>query len=292
MQWGLARAPWRSLATMRGENCVRARARNLLLCFVAAIVLAGCGSSGVRAPVEGRSASVSPTARLYHTVRRGDTLYSIAWSYGIDYKDVAAWNGIRSPYRIYPGERLRLTVRATKRTSAARGGGGHNSAKTRPPAVKSASSGAGSRQSRSRGDAASAKPAASVKKSTARAAKRVTWTWPAHGRLLRGFSQTGGKGVDIAGKQGQPVYAAGDGRVVYSGSGLLGYGKLIIVKHDKNYLSAYAHNHRILVSEGDKVASGQRIAQMGRTGADRVKLHFEIRRDGKPVDPLRYLPKT
>ncbi len=259
---------------------------------MAMIVLGGCGSSGVRAPVEGRSVSASPSARLYHTVRKGDTLYSIAWSYGIDYKDVAAWNNIRAPYRIYPGERLRLTVRPTRRTGATRAGARRDSAKTRPPAVKSANSGPGSRQSRSRREQAWAKPAPSVKKSGARAAKRVTWTWPAQGDLLRGFSQTGGKGVDIAGKLGQPVYAAGDGRVVYSGSGLLGYGKLIIVKHDKNYLSAYAHNHRILVSEGDKVASGQRIAQMGRTGADRVKLHFEIRRDGKPVDPLRYLPKT
>ena len=273
-------------------QCALASTRNLLLWLIAAVVLGGCGSSGVRAPVEGRSASPSPSARLYHTVRKGDTLYSIAWSYGLDYQDVAAWNGIRAPYRIYPGERLRLKLRAAKRKAPARGGASHSSTRTKPPAVKNADSARRSYQSRSSHRHASTKPRPSVKKSSAQAAKRVTWTWPAKGQLLRGFSQTGRKGVDIGGKLGQPVYAAGDGRVVYSGSGLLGYGKLIIVKHDKNYLSAYAHNHRILVSEGDKVASGQRIAQMGRTGADRVKLHFEIRRDGKPVDPLRYLPKT
>jgi lipoprotein NlpD len=109
---------------------------------------------------------------------------------------------------------------------------------------------------------------------------------------VRGFASTGNKGVDISGRLGDPVYAAAPGRVVYSGSGLRGYGKLIIVKHNNRYLSAYAHNHRLLVKEGDPVANGQRIAQMGRTDANRVKLHFEIRRNGKPVDPLSYLPKT
>jgi len=109
---------------------------------------------------------------------------------------------------------------------------------------------------------------------------------------VKRFGSQANKGVDIAGKLGQPVYAAGNGRVVYSGSGLIRYGKLIIVKHNKNYLSAYAHIHKLLVKEGDTVAGGQRIAQMGRTGTNQVKLHFEIRRDGKPVDPLRYLPKS
>ncbi len=248
--------------------------------------------------MEGRGASAAPTGRLYHTVAKGDTLYSIAWRYGIDYRDVAAWNRITAPYRIYPGERLRLTVRPTSHKSPTRriGRGATSATKSRSVSSARAASSSGSsssaKQSHDIRRHALAKPVPSVKKSASGAAKRVSWTWPAKGHLLRSFSQTGRKGVDIAGKLGQPVYAAGQGRVVYSGSGLLGYGKLIIVKHDKNYLSAYAHNHRILVSEGDEVARGQRIAQMGRTGADRVKLHFEIRRDGKPVDPLRYLPKT
>jgi lipoprotein NlpD len=117
------------------------------------------------------------------------------------------------------------------------------------------------------------------------------WHWPARGRVVRRFGSAGSNGIDIAGRPGQPVRAASAGRVVYSGGGLRGYGELIIVKHNKRYLSAYAHNEEALVKEGDIVAGGQRIATIGRTGTDRVKLHFEIRRDGKPVNPLRYLPK-
>ena len=263
----------------------------------AALMLVGCGSSHVRAPVEGRDASVPAKARLYHTVSRGDTLYSIAWRYGIDYKELAQRNRIRAPYRIYPGERLLLTVNARAPKVVARSTVYESGAKKPAPAsatrtATKRTSPSTTRRPQSRRGSAQAQPPPAIKKTASGAATRVTWTWPAKGRLVKSFSQTGKKGVDIAGKLGQPVYAAGHGRVVYSGSGLLGYGKLIIVKHDKNYLSAYAHNHRILVNEGDEVASGQRIAQMGRTGADRVKLHFEIRRDGKPVDPLRYLPKT
>jgi lipoprotein NlpD len=126
--------------------------------------------------------------------------------------------------------------------------------------------------------------------SRASAPQRVVWVWPARGRVLRGFAEGGSKGVDIGARLGAPVRAAADGRVVYSGSGLVGYGKLIILKHNNSYLSAYAHNDRLLVKEGDSVVGGQRIAHMGQTGTQEVKLHFEIRRDGKPVDPLKYLP--
>ena len=117
------------------------------------------------------------------------------------------------------------------------------------------------------------------------------WHWPAKGKVVTYFSQSGGKGINIAGKLGQPILSAADGRVVYSGSGLIGYGQLIIVKHNKRYLSAYAQNNKILVKEGDTVTGGQRIAEMGRSGSNRALLHFEIRRDGKPIDPMRYLPK-
>jgi lipoprotein NlpD len=117
------------------------------------------------------------------------------------------------------------------------------------------------------------------------------WRWPAKGKVVTSFSRSGGKGIDIAGKFGQVIVAASDGSVVYSGSGLIGYGQLIIVKHNKRYLSAYAHNNKILVKEGDTVKGGQRIAEMGRSGSNRAMLHFEIRRDGKPIDPMRYLPK-
>ena len=118
----------------------------------------------------------------------------------------------------------------------------------------------------------------------------VAWIWPASGKTVGTFSESGSKGVDIAGKAGDPVIAAADGRVVYSGTGLRGYGKLVILKHNNTYLSAYAHNQNILVKEGQSVSKGQKIAEMGNTDADQVKLHFEVRRQGKPVDPLKYLP--
>jgi len=118
----------------------------------------------------------------------------------------------------------------------------------------------------------------------------IAWIWPANGKTLATFSEGGNKGVDIAGKTGDPVIAAGDGKVVYSGTGLRGYGKLVIIKHNNTYLSAYAHNQNILVKEGQSVSKGQKIAEMGNTDADQVKLHFEVRRQGKPVDPLKYLP--
>ncbi|MFT3849993.1 MAG: peptidoglycan DD-metalloendopeptidase family protein [Propionivibrio sp.] len=119
----------------------------------------------------------------------------------------------------------------------------------------------------------------------------VGWIWPANGKTVGTFSEGGNKGVDIAGKAGDSVIAAGDGKVVYSGTGLRGYGKLVIIKHNNTYLSAYAHNQNILVKEGQSVTKGQKIAEMGNTDADQVKLHFEVRRSGKPVDPLKYLPQ-
>ena len=125
---------------------------------------------------------------------------------------------------------------------------------------------------------------------TAVSGDEIGWIWPANGKTVANFSEGGSKGVDIAGKTGDPVIAAGDGKVVYSGTGLRGYGKLVIIKHNNTYLSAYAHNQNILVKEGQSVSKGQKIAEMGNTDADQVKLHFEVRRQGKPVDPLKYLP--
>jgi lipoprotein NlpD len=118
----------------------------------------------------------------------------------------------------------------------------------------------------------------------------VGWIWPAHGNLIAGFDEAKNKGLDIAGKAGEPVFASADGRVVYAGAGLRGYGNLIILKHNNTYLTAYAHNQTLLVKEDQSVQKGQKIAEMGNSDADRVKLHFEIRRQGKPVDPARYLP--
>lgn len=261
--------------------------RKLLPCTIIAVLLAGC-STTAKAPVSGRGVYRSHPPSHY-TVRKGDTLYAIAWQYGLDYKDVAAWNGIRAPYLIRPGDRLRMRPGRWSHTAiASRSQRYASTPRTRAAGSHPAGSIAHSHFNRTTRSAPGAAP---VKKSPSHAAKELTWSWPAKGRVIASFDARINKGVDIAGELGQPVYAARAGRVVYTGSGLIGYGKLIIVKHDKNYLSAYAHNYRLLVKEGDHVTGGQRIAQMGRTGATQVKLHFEIRRDGKPVDPLGYLPK-
>ena len=138
---------------------------------------------------------------------------------------------------------------------------------------------------------AEAKPEPKPAEAVPAVAGDVSWAWPSGGKVLAGFAEGTNKGVDISGKMGDPVLAAGDGKVVYSGSGLRGYGKLVIIKHDATFLSAYAHNNNILVKEGQSVSRGQKIAEMGNSDTDQVKLHFEIRRQGKPVDPLQYLPK-
>ena len=210
-----------------------------------------------------------------HVVRRGDTLYAIAWRYGLDYRDIARWNRIAPPHVIHPGQRLALRGEPAPRTAPER---------SQRPA------------SRARAPAAAApRTAAAVKPKpapTPRAAAPIRgWTWPAKGPLLGSFGKGGGAGIDIGGRRGQAVVAARTGRVVYNGSGLVGYGRLVIVKHSKRLLTAYAHNERTLVEEGQTIRTGQQIAEMGSTGADRVKLHFEVRQDGKPVNPLRYLPR-
>lgn len=201
-----------------------------------------------------------------HVVRKGDTLYSIAWAAGLDYRALARWNNISPPYVIRPGQQLRL-----------RPGPGYE-----PPVETSK------------------RPAS--RKTTTEPDKRVSqpdtparngWIWPTKGRVIRGFSPNhSNPGIDIAGQSGQTIKSAADGRVVYSGDGLRGYGQLIIVKHNETYLSAYAHNRKLLVNEGEKVRRGQPIAEMGSTGTDRVKLHFEIRKQGRAVDPMEYLPES
>ncbi|MHB1951107.1 MAG: peptidoglycan DD-metalloendopeptidase family protein [Acidiferrobacteraceae bacterium] len=201
----------------------------------------------------------------YWTVSPGDTLYSIAWAAGVDYRTLAYWNHIHRPFVIRAGTRLRLFG-------------------PRPPVYR--------RRKRVFQPERFAQPRRHPEALSASQAP-VRWTWPAAGPIVRGFSPVGGcKGIDIGGRRGAPVRAAARGKVVYAGSGLRGYGELIILKHNKNFLSAYAHNNRILVKEGEMVRRGQEIAEMGSTGTDRVMLHFEIRLHGSPVDPLRYLPRT
>lgn len=206
----------------------------------------------------------SRASQLVHIVREGDTLYSIAWSAGVDYRALARWNGISPPHVIKPGQKLRL----------------------RPAGTATATRTASTRSS------APSKSAAAPESGSLPGVVSG-WIWPTSGPVIRRFSRdSANPGVDIAGKPGQTIKSAADGRVVYSGDGLRGYGQLIIVKHDKMFLSAYAHNRKLLVREGDRVRRGQPIAEMGSTGAQRVKLHFEIRKRGAAVDPLQYLPKS
>ena len=223
-------------------------------------------NAGTTKPVRPRAPKPPPA---YHLVRKGETLYSIAWQYGLDYRTVAARNGIRPPYTIYPGQKLQIR----KPASAS----GNAKPVTKPPARTKPK-----------------KPAAPSSKSSGRKPVKTVsrWHWPARGKVVSRFKagEPRRQGIDIAGRAGSPIRAAAAGKVVYSGNGLRGYGNLVIIKHNDIWFSAYAHNQRIRVRENDTVKAGQHIADMGRTGADRVMLHFEIRRNGKPVDPLRYLP--
>ncbi len=219
-----------------------------------------------------------------HIVRRGETLHAIAFRYGLDFRDVADWNQIRAPYAIYPGQRI-LVVQPESASK---------SASVASKAAKSSSTGVPASSPEKQPTRAKPAPEADEADEARDDETDVAvsnWRWPVTGRVLTTFGQSGRKGIDIEGKFGAPVRATADGKVVYSGGGLIGYGELIIIKHNKHYLSAYGHNEKLLVKQGDTVRLGQDIATMGDSGTDRVKLHFEIRRDGTPVDPTRYLPK-
>ena len=284
----------------------------MLALLVALMSASGCGG-GRLAPVS----QVDPTASglpSSHTVRKGETVYAIAWLYGLDYREVAAWNALVDPHSIVPGQTLALSGPQLddERTT------------TKPPPVPDDSAGvaapASPEPTKAQSSSSTAKPEAIAESAadtpapsnpdatsdSTDAARRVVdvsanvfdtdrsideWIWPTKGKVVGRFGKSGRNGVDISGRRGQSVIAASDGRVVYNGGGLIGYGKLIILKHNKRFLSAYAHNAEILVEEGDIVKGGQSIARMGSTGSNQVKLHFEIRRDGKPVNPLRYLPR-
>lgn len=249
--------------------------------------ITGCSSSHTKAPVSDRNSP--PSERIhYHIVARGETLYSIAWRYNLNYRQLAKANGVDSSYNIYPGQRIYLDLsdapaeRSQTANTLVHKAPGTSSVKKVPPTP--------AKQSRSKNKS----PIASHSTQKNDRSAAVSWRWPATGKLLATFSSNNGlnKGIDIKGELGDSVNAASAGQVVYAGSGLRGYGKLIIVKHSDKYLSAYAHSRKILVKEGDKVKIGEKIAEMGSTGTDTVKLHFEIRYDGKPVDPLKILPRN
>ncbi len=248
--------------------------RSGVVAVLAAGVLTACGSATVVRPSGGsgskgsasapRTSVARPGATV--TVQRGDTLYAISRRTNVTPLDLAAWNGLSSPSTIYPGQTLRLYPQG-----AAYSGRRQSSTATA-------------------GTSAATAPAAPV---ATPISSGFSWRWPAEGALVGSFvaGETTKQGVDIAGSSGQAVKAAADGVVVYSGAGLVGYGELIIIKHNEQWLSAYGHNRKRLVNEGQSVKVGQQIAEMGRSGAARDMLHFEIRYNGKPVDPLLYLPK-
>ncbi|MET0719194.1 MAG: peptidoglycan DD-metalloendopeptidase family protein [Pseudoxanthomonas sp.] len=243
--------------------------------MAAVFLLAACSSTVVR---QTSPSSSYPAQRIVSkpkygatvNVQRGDTLFGVAFRNEIDYRDLAAWNNIGSPYTIYPGQSLRLYPPA-----------GRSSGNTRPTNTVV------------RPTPSAPKPAVVAKPAPQPASSGFNWRWPAEGVVIGRFTSGDAtkQGVDIAGANGQAVRAASDGVVVYSGGGLVGYGELIIIKHSESWLSAYGHNRKRLVNEGQNVKAGQQIAEMGRSGAARDMLHFEIRYNGKPVDPLLYLPK-
>ena len=270
------------------------RAWLILIC-----ILAACSSHQINAPVGDRSERPLRNPDT-HRVRQGDTLFSVAFLYGYTVEELAAWNRLRAPYSIYKDQQLRLTAPA--KSTARKTGSGVSKPKPKPKKPPPKSSQPKTRNSKKvitkapsqmpRSGISTAQPSSSPRSAAASGAT-VNWTWPASGRVIRGYDSksTGKKGVGIAGKTGESVRAAAAGKVVYSGSGLSGYGRLIIIKHNKNFLSAYAHNRKLVAREGQWVEKGAVIAQMGSSGTDRTQLHFEIRKKGRPVDPLRYLPK-
>lgn len=255
------------------------------------------------APVGELSIS-SSASQGAHIVQSGDTLYSVAFRYGIDFRDLAEWNGIDDPYTIFVGQNLRLeslqvaeAVTSTQVESHAEPApvtARPAQVEDRAAPVRKAEEKAQppTRTAPSRPQSTEKKKSTPARKETSYTQGPIRWQWPTDGPVLRTFStrHTGRKGVDIGGKIGEPVRAAAGGKIVYSGSGLVGYGKLIIVKHNENYLSAYAHNSELLVREGQAVNTGEKIALKGASGKQ-PQLHFEIRRNGKPVNPLTYLPK-
>ena len=289
----------------------------------AAGLLAGCGGGGV-APVQSPSEPTIQVPTNVHVVGKGETVYAIAWRHGVDYRALARHNEIGDPYTIYPGQRLLIpgpddalppepaTAAAasskpeTQGDVSTRGTGTEaeprvkalpppsSGSATSAPAAQPSEESSGASGERPQPAPASEAPSSTAEQGTTPVATRtesgLRWTWPTEGKTIGAFAGAGGKGLDIAGAYGQPIRAAARGRVVYAGGGLIGYGNLIILKHNRRLLSAYAHNDKLHVNEGDTVKGGHHIADMGRSSKGRTLLHFEIRRDGKPVDPRGYLP--
>ncbi|WP_434341420.1 peptidoglycan DD-metalloendopeptidase family protein [Motilimonas cestriensis] len=267
------------------------------------LFISACSSNHSPAPVKNagkyQQKNYGQMSQPIYKVKAGDTLFGIAWRAGKDYKDIAAYNRIKPPYTIFVGQKLKIPPAKYKTT-----GTGSSSNKNQlvskvyaKPETKTAQS-INEKNQQKKLEQQKRKEYAEKNKNknatTDVASNKISnWQWPTQGKILQGFStaELGNKGIDIAGKRNQSVKASADGKVVYAGSALRGYGKLIIIKHNDDYLSAYAHNDKLLVKEQQTVKVGQLIAEMGSTGTTDVRLHFEIRYRGKSVDPLRFLPK-
>ena len=309
---------WRMLSELKWSS---------VLLGIASLLLAGCGSTYNRAPVEDRSpvankapvvtaapATVPASAPAvtdankplpgaenagkvgYYTIKPGDTLIRIGLENGQNWKDLVKWNNLENPNIIEVGQVLRVIAPGLDGNAAATRPVATARVETRPLDAKGAATPASGSASSAPTPPAPSAPSASVAAAPAAAPLArdadddVSWAWPATGAVTAPFDEGKAKGLSISGKAGDPVLAAADGRVVYAGSGLRGYGNLIILKHNNTYLTAYAHNQTLLVKEDQAVRRGQKIAEMGSSDADSVKLHFEIRKQGKPVDPARLLP--
>lgn len=292
--------------------------------FIACVLAAACGTSLNRAPVEDRSSARGPTAPAtgasapvatdvtvkpppgienlgkpgYYAVKPGDTLLRVALENGQNWRDIARWNNIDNPNVLEVGQVLRVVAPGVDAAAAATKGVNVAKVETRPLDPRPAGSAAAASAvvaAPTPAPAVAAAPAAPPPQVVPPAAPRdadddVAWAWPSTASVAASFDEGRNKGLVFAGKSGDPVLAAADGRVVYAGSGLRGYGNLVIVKHNNSYLTAYAHNQTLLVKEDQAVRRGQKIAEMGSSDAERVQLHFEIRRLGKPIDPARLLP--
>jgi len=278
------------------------------LAGVAVVMLTACGSKPMnRAPVEDRTsvpariemqAPVVPIKQPpgfenagkagYYTVKPKDTLIGIGLEAGQSRKDIARWNSLENPNHIEVGQVLRVTPPVAESVAVAKPVA--SGVATATPIAAGPAKPASAPASASTATPSPA-PVATAAAATATASDDdIAWIWPSAGAVLFGFDEAKNKGLDIGGIAGEPVLASADGKVVYAGAGLRGYGNLIILKHNNVFLTAYAHNQSLLVKEDQTVKKGQKIAEMGNSDADRVKLHFEVRRQGKPVDPAKYLP--
>jgi len=270
---------------------------NVLLLVVVILLLNGCSSRSKPAPVVDVQGSLPLSQRIKNSVsgreyivKKGETLYSIAWRADLDVRTLASINNIKAPYNIYPDQKLFLVKNSSNASKNKAKSKSFNSSKQKvikkPIAQK--------KKQEYGGNVAEQKTSKKAQQQKTVFSQKIRkWQWPAKGKVIQKFStaKQGNKGIDIAGRRGDSVKATADGKVVYAGDALQGYGQLVIVKHNDDYLSAYAHNDRILVKEQQVVKAGQVIAKMGDTDAERVMLHFEVRFRGKSVNPMKYLPK-